>query len=201
LSLPWARALLLALAPSLALAAGNAPGSYCPFPEKGQKPQCLEGAEERYSAFYHGLESGTLDPADAARLEEDLVAGGEAERTYQALSSIAYGYYVLARRAAESAKADPALVARLERWNSILALAYHETPPDASLRAAVREAAQDLQRRAAPVELSCKDAEGRPARCTSTEAVLRSMDDARYRSGVRGQLGRLMERLFGEGGS
>ncbi len=192
--------LLLSL-PSLAAAGGKAPGSYCPFPEKGQKPQCLTGAEERYSDFYRGLETGTVDPSDAARLEEDLIAGTEAERTYQALSSIAYGYYVIARRAAESSKADPALVARLERWNTILALAYHETPPDASLRTAVREAAQDLRERAAPVVLACKDEAGQPARCTSTEAVLRSMDDVRDHSGVRGQLGRLLERLFGEDGS
>ena len=184
-----------------AVAGGAAAGSYCPFPEKGQKPQCLSGAEQQYADFYRGLESGAIDPSDAARIEEDLVAGGEAQRTYQALSSIAYGYYVLARRAAQSPTADPVLVARIERWNAILAQAYHDTPPDASLRAAVREAAEDLQRRAAPVEVACKDESGQPQRCTSTEAVLRSMDDARDRSGLRGQIGRLLERLFGEGGS
>jgi len=194
-------ALLLALAPALASAAGHGPGSYCPFPEKGQKAHCLEGAEERYSAFYRSLESGTLDTADMARLEQDLAAGGEAERTYQALSSIAYGYYVLVRRAAESPRAEPELLARLERWNALLALAYHETPPNTSLRGAMREAAQDLQRRAAPVELSCKDADGQPVRCLSTEAVLRNMDDVRDHSGVRGQLGRLMEHLLGGDGS
>lgn len=190
-------ALCLLVAPSVAAAAGNAPGSYCPFPEEGKKPECLTGAQARYSGFYRGIESGRIDADDAARVEEDLVAGGEAARTYQALSSIAYAYYVLARRAAESPRADPELVARLERWNALLALAYHDTPSDASLRAAVREAAEDLRRRAAPVELACKDADGDPARCTSTDAVLRSIDDARDQTGVRGQLGRLMEHLLG----
>lgn len=199
-SLRFAVALWLG-APLVAGASGPGAGSYCPFPEKGQKPQCLSGAEERYGDFYRGVESGTIDPSDAARVEADLAAGGEAQRTYQALSSIAYGYYVLARRAAQSPTTDPALVARLERWNAVLAQAYHETPPDASLRAAVREAAEDLQRRAAPVTLTCKDERGRTQRCTSTEAVVRGMDDARDHSGVRGQIGRLVERLFGEGGS
>ncbi len=190
-------AAVLIAGPGLALGAGNTPGSYCPFPEKGKKPECLTGAQERYSEFYRGIESGTMDADDVARVEEDLVAGGEGARTYQALSSIAYAYYLLARRAAESPRAHPELVARLERWNALLALAYHETPRDGSLRAAVREATEDLRLRAAPIELACKDPEGQPARCTSTEAALRSMDDARDHAGVRGQLGRLMERLLG----
>jgi hypothetical protein len=196
-----ASAIVLALAPAPAGGAGNKAGSYCPFPEKGQKPQCLTGAEERYSAFYKGIEAGRMDAADTARIEADLAAGGEAQHTFEALSSLAYGYYVLARRAAESPSVDPALKARLERWNDLLSKAYHETPPDGSLRVAVRAAAEDLQRRAAPIELACTDAEGRPARCTSTEAVLRSMDDARDHTGIRGQLGRLMERLLGGDGS
>lgn len=200
----WRRAatlaLLAALAPAVAGAGGNAPGSYCPIPEPGQKPDCRDGAEQRYSAFYRSLEEGNLDPAAAASVEADLAAGGEAERTYEALSSMAYGYYVLARKAAASPKADPVLVARLERWNDALARAYRDTPPDTSLRAAVREAAVDIEHRAAPVELTCPDTEGRPARCTSTQAVIRGMDDARDHTGLRGQLGRLMERLLGPGG-
>ncbi|MCC6640591.1 MAG: hypothetical protein IT386_05425 [Deltaproteobacteria bacterium] len=192
---------LLLCATSSRVSADVGVGSYCPLPEKGQKPKCLSGAEQRYADFYRGLEAGAVDPSDAARVEEDLVAGGEAQRTYQALSSIAYGYYVLARRAAQSPTADPLLVARLERWNSVLAQAYHDTPPDASLRVAVRDAAEDLRRRAAPVEVGCKDESGRLQRCTSTEAVLRSMDDARDRKGLRGQIGRLIERLFGANGS
>jgi hypothetical protein len=194
-------ALVVALWPSVALAGGNTAGSYCPFPEKGQKPQCMSGAEQRYSAFYEGIEAGQVDAADAARMEADLAAGGDAQHTFEALSSLAYGYYVLSRRAVESPSADPALVARLERWNALLARAYHETPPDAALRVAVRDAAQDLQRRAAPVELACLDAAGQPARCTSTEALVQGMDDARDHSGLRGQLGRLMERFLGGGGS
>lgn len=194
-------ALLLALAPAPAAAGGNAPGSYCPIPEPGQKPSCMDGAEQRYSAFYESLEAGKMDAAAASKVEADLAAGGEAERTYEALSSLAYGYYVLARKAAASPNADPVLVARLERWNEALARAYRDTPPDTSLRAAVREAAVDIERRAAPVELSCTDAEGRAAKCTSTQAVVREMDDARDHTGLRGQLGRLMERLLGPGGS
>jgi hypothetical protein len=188
------------LAPALARAGGNAPGSYCPFPEKGQRPQCLTGAEERYSNFYRGLDAGSVDSADAARLEADLV-GRDAAHTFEALSSLAYGYYVLARRAAESPTADPVLVARLERWNEVLAKAYHDTPPDTAFRSAVLEAAQDLHRRAAPVELSCRDAAGREAPCTSTDALLHGMDEVRDHTGLRGQLGRLMERLFGGDGS
>jgi hypothetical protein len=160
----------------------------------------MDGAEQRYSAFYRGVESGEMDAEDAKRIEADLAAGGEVERTYEALSSLAYGYYVLARRAAESPKTDPALVARLERWNELLSKAYHDSHPEGELRKAVRAAAQDLRERAAPVQLTCTDAEGKVAPCTTTEAVLHGMDDARDHTGVRGQLGRLMERVFGGDG-
>ncbi len=190
-------ATVLALAPTSGFAAGGKPGSYCPFPAAGERPQCLDGAEQRYSAFYKGVESGEMDPADAKRIEADLAAGGEVERTYEALSSLAYGYYVLARRAAQSSKADPVLVARLERWNELLSKAYRESQPEGDLRKAVRAAAQDLHDRAAPVQVTCNDAEGRPTPCTTTEALLHGMDDARDHTGVRGQLGRLMERVFG----
>jgi hypothetical protein len=193
---------LAALLPAAAaLAAGNTPGSYCPFPEKGEKPKCMVGAEERYADFYRDLAKGNVDPAQAAKVESDLAAGTEAASTYQALSSLAYGYYVLARSVAASPEADPELVARLERWNQLLAAAYRDTPAHAELRGAMRAAAEDIRLRAPPVELACTDAEGRPARCTSTEAVLRSMDEARDQTGIRGQLGRLMQRLLQDDGS
>lgn len=190
---------LVVLGAEAAGAAGAKPGSYCPIPEPGQRPTCLDGAEERYSAFYQGLESGKMDDAAADRIEADLAAGGEAARTYEALSSLAYGYYVLSKRVAASPKSDPELVARLERWNTALASAWREAPPETGLQSAVREAAEDIRHRAAPVELACRDAAGHPATCTSTDAVLREMD-ARDQSGLRGQLGRLFERLLGDGG-
>ncbi|CAG1010444.1 hypothetical protein MYXO_04020 [Myxococcaceae bacterium] len=195
-------ALVLAvlLLPAPARAAGDTPGSYCPIPAPGEKPDCRAGAEERYPAFYQSLEAGSIDPAAAARIEADLASGGDVERSYEALSSLAYGYYVLARKASASPHADPAVVARLERWNELLARAYHESPPEASLRAAVREAAADIERRAAPVRVACTDANGNASTCTSTQSVLREMDAARDHTGLRGQLGRLMERLLGEDG-
>lgn len=195
----FALVLVLVLVGATAQAAGNAPGAYCPFPEKGQKPQCLTGAEERYSAFYQGLEQGKVESVDTARIEADLAAGGDTRKTFEALSSLAYGYYVLARRAAESPKADPQLVAKLERWNDLLADAYRETPPDGRVAVAVRAAAQDLHQRAAPVDVACTGPDGRPARCSSTEQLLQEMD-ARDHAGVRGQLGRLVEQVFGGDG-
>jgi hypothetical protein len=46
--------------------------------------------------------------------------------------------------------------------------------------------------------LQCADAGGGISECNSTEAVLRGFNRAGERSGIRGALGRLIERIFGE---
>ena len=131
----------------------------------------------------------------AARVEADL-AGGASNR-YLALSSLAYGYFRLAQRAAEAGRGDPETIARLERWNALLAGAYQASPEDPRFQEAVREAAVDLHRRGPAVELDCLDAAGNPARCTSTESVVRTLSQQRDRAGMRGALGKLLQRLFG----
>ena len=125
---------------------------------------------------------------------------GQALLVYLALSSLAYGYYRLSQQAAATPNDDPELVARLERWNALLARAYASSPQDADFQDSVREAALDLRRRAPPVALSCLDASGGRVSCDSTEAVLRDIDRLRDEVGVRGALSRLLGRFFGGGG-
>jgi hypothetical protein len=181
-------------------AAGDpaAAGAYCPLPPPGQKPRCLGPAEAEYGEFFAALAGGLPADAATARVEADLAAGPASENAYLALSSVAYGYWQISERAAAT-HPDPALAARLERWNALLRRAYAASPADAPYRAAVREAALDLRRRAAPVRLRCVDAAGATAECDSTEAVLRGLDAASGEVGLRGALERLLERLFGGG--
>ena len=182
-----------------AAAAGGDPhgaGAYCPLPPPGQKPHCLEPAKARYGEFFAALESGTPAPADAARLEGDVAAGAASEQAYLALSSLAYGYWLLSERAA-AAQADPAVAERLERWNALLREAWAASPSDARYRAAVREAALDLHHRAPPVRVRCVAADGRAAECDSTEAVLRGIDATAGEVGLRGAVARLLARLLG----
>jgi hypothetical protein len=184
-------------APALATDGANAAksGAYCPLPEPGQPAECLEPAQQRYESFFGALEKGSFDPAAAARIERDLAAGSDAP--YDALSSLAYGYYRLARRAAADPNADPAVILRLERWNDMLARAYEKSGSDPAFRAAVRAAAADVNRRAPAVGLRCLDEWGDVTTCSSTEAVIRGMDALRDQTGLRGQLARLFARLFG----
>ena len=49
----------------------------------------------------------------------------------------------------------------------------------------------------ARVRLGCADAQGKPAECDSTEAVLRGFDAANDEVGLRGALRRLFERIVG----
>ena len=79
----------------------------------------------------------------------------------------------------------------------LLARAYQANPEDPGFQEAVREAAVDLHGRGPAVELDCLDAAGNPARCTSTESVVRTLSQQRDRSGMRGALGKLLQRLFG----
>lgn len=176
------------------------PGAYCPFPKPGEKPACLLPARQEYGEFFEALDGkGDINETAAARLEADVAAGAAAESAYLALSSLAYGYYRISQQAAAAPGEDPELVARLERWNSLLASAYAASTQDAKFQDSVREATLDLQHRAPRVQLSCLDESGSRVRCDSTEAVLRDIDRLRDQVGVRGALSRLLGRFFGDG--
>jgi hypothetical protein len=195
----WLLVLLaMGSAAATARSAGDptAAGAYCPLPPPGAKPRCLDPAQAAYGEFFEALESGVPSDAATARVDADLAAGPGSENAYLALSSVAYGYWRLSERAANS-QADPALAARLESWNALLGQAYAASPADAPYRAAMREAALDLRRRAPPVRLRCVDAAGGSTECDSTEAVLRGIDTASGEVGLRGALERLLERIFG----
>lgn len=154
---------------------------------------------EAYGGFFDALDRGEVDAAEIARVEADVAAGSASEGAYLALSSLAYGYYQLAQRAADEPDRDPEVLARLEAWNDLLSSAYEAHGAGDPYRDAVREAAEDVHRRAPAVGLRCLDEEGEPARCDSTEAVLRGLQSGRDATGVRGALGRMLGRLFGEG--
>jgi hypothetical protein len=183
-----------------AFAAGGAgevaPGAYCPLPKAGEVPECLQPAREEYRDFFEALDRGGVSNREAARLEADVAGGAASQNAYLALSSVSYGYYQLARQAAAAPGTDPAVTARLERWNALLARAYQTSPDDPSYREAVRTAARELHQRAR-VRLGCADAHGKPAECDSTEAVLRGFDAASDEVGIRGALRRLFERIAG----
>ena len=170
-------------------------GAYCPLPKAGEVPKCLYDAQETYEGFFLGLEEGSVDDVAAAQVEAAVTGGSDAQR-YDALSSLSYGYFMLARAAANSEEPSPRVRARLERWNALLTEAYR-TNEDPRYRDAVREAAVDLQANAPAVGLRCTDAEGNPAECSSTEGVVRAIDLARQQSGLRGALGRLLGALLG----
>jgi hypothetical protein len=191
--------LLLPAGPARADAHGKiGPGSYCPLPEPGQVPTCLTPARATYAEFFKAVEGDAGAPALHA-VEDDVesvVAGGADEETaYLALSSLSYGYYRLAQRAAESPDSDPEITRRLARWNELLGRAYRVSEDDEHYRAAVRQAALDLRERA-PIELPCTGSEGS---CQSTEDVLRQIDAAGDRVGIRGALAGLLRRMFGGG--
>lgn len=195
---PIAFALLLSAGvPTPIRAAGEiAPGAYCPLPERGELPKCLDPAQQTYEGFFGALERDGLDDDSLADVEAAVGRGAADEHAYLALSSLSYGYYRLASRAAQQAVADPALVERLARWNDLLAHAYAASPGDERYRAAVRQAAEELQVRA-PIALPCRDAAGAETACTSTESVLRGFNAAGERVGLRGALEQLVRRLLG----
>jgi len=203
---PLARAvsftLALALGVPAAFGSGEVqPGAYCPFPAKGETPQCLEPAKREYSEFFSALDEGDLSDDDVSRLEQDVASGVASDTPYLAISSLSYGYYRLAQRAVNNSEEDPRVVARLQRWNQLLAQAYDASAGDPSYRVAVHDAALDLQRRAARVQLQCADEKGQTTGCNSTEAVLRGFNRAEEQIGIRGALGRLIQRMLGGGDS
>lgn len=186
-----------------ALAAGEVkPGAYCPFPKPGEAPACMTPAKQKYGEFFTALDGeGAVGDAALAQVEADVAAGAGSQDAYLALSSLAYGYYRLSQQAADTPGNDPEIVARLERWNTLLAQAYAESAEDEPYQASVREAALDLQRRSPKVELSCLDEAGGRVACDSTDAVVRDIDRLRDEVGVRGALARLLGRFFGDSGS
>ena len=191
-------AIVWGLASGSAHAAGDVrAGAYCPFPKEGEAPTCLAPARDEYEQFFSALDTGNPEDADLARVEADVSAGPESERAYLALSSLAYGYYRLSQRAAATPGGDPAVVARLERWNALLATAFDAADDDDRYRAAVHEAALDLRDRAPAVRIGCVDAAGGSVPCDSTEAVMRGIDAAAGEVGLRGGLERLLERIVG----
>lgn len=200
MSIAIAGAVLLALTLELPVAFGAGeirPGAYCPFPQEGETPKCLEPAQDEYKEFFTALDAGELSDEDVARLEQDVASGASSKTPYLAISSLSYGYYRLAQRAATNPDEDPAVVARLQRWNELLVQAYDMSADDPSYRAAVREAALDLEQRGPQVSLQCVDERGRTTECNSTEAVLRGFNRAGEQIGIRGALGRLIQRMMG----
>jgi hypothetical protein len=163
-------------------------GTYCPLPEPGHTPRCLGAAQAEYGEFFAALDAGALDDAAAARVEADLLSG---ERAHLALSSLAFGYYQLARSVASEPSAHPDFVARLEHWNALLAETYQEEVP---LRGVVREAAADLEARAPPVPLACTDGS---EHCTTTSGLSGALAAVDAAAGIRGPLVRLWQRWLG----
>ena len=189
---------LVFAAPEPALAGGgSAPGSYCPLPEPGERPACLGPARETYSEYFTALDSGAIADADAASLEAAVAQGAAAEHAYLALSSLTHGYFEIARREAARPEQDPEVALRLARWNALLEQAYTASPDDDGYRAAVRRAALELRERA-PLPVPCQAEGGAASACSSTESVLRSIDAANERAGLRGALERLLRRIFPE---
>jgi hypothetical protein len=197
---PRGALLLAGLAAGLAgpARAGGAatPGAYCPLPEKGEVPKCMAPAQATYSDYFAALERGQLADADTAQLEQTVAEGAASGHAYLALSSLTYGYYQLARREAGRPEQDPEVALRLARWNTLLERAYAASAEDDEYRRAVRRAARELRERA-PIQLPCQDAEGAPAACSSTESVLRGLEAADERAGIRGALERLLRRFIG----
>jgi hypothetical protein len=191
-------ALVISLAQPLFAADGTpGPRVYCPLPEAGEVPACLDPAQQTYGEFFSALDAEGVDADSLAPVEDAVGRGSSSEHAYLALSSLTYGYYRLAARAASSGTADPEVVERLVRWNDLLANAYAESAEDPAYRAAVRQAAEELHARA-PIALPCRDASGEAVACTSTERVLRGFNAASEDVGLRGALERVVRRLFGE---
>ena len=180
-------------------AAASKPGAYCPLPEPGQRSACLGPARSQYEPFFNALEEGEVEPQEAARIEADLAVGEAGETAYLALSSLAYAYWLLALRAAESSAAEPEIVARLERWNEVLSAAYAQSAPDSAFRDALREAARDLHRRAPSQGLPCVSETGETIECQPAASLLEAIQRVDSQLGLRGAIRRVLQRVFGSG--
>jgi hypothetical protein len=191
----------LALAHAAAASSGErVKGAYCPLPRKGEVPRCLAPAQANYEAFFDELDAGNASGAGIDQVEAEVARGSAGGNAYLALSSLSYGYFRLAERAATTPGEDPEIVARLERWNALLARAYDTSGDDPHYRDAVRLAAEDLNDRV-DFPLTCRDARGEAVDCNSTESVLRGINATSERVGVRGALERVFRRLFGSDAS
>lgn len=177
-------------ADSSARPAKLAKGTYCPIPQPGTTPRCLGAAQAEYGDFFAALGRGALDAEASARVEADLRSD---ERAHLALSSLAFGYFELATQAAAEPDSNPDLVARLRRWNRLLAETYEAAEP---LRGALREAAADIEARSPRLSLACDEAEGDCGAFPSLTSAFAQVDAA---AGVRGPLVRLWERWMGAG--
>jgi hypothetical protein len=158
----------------------------------------MVAAQNEYPAFIASLESGSPEAVAEGQVRADLDSG---DRAYLALSSLAYAYYRLAERAAEAPDQSPVLIARLESWNAMLSQLYERSGDNPALRQAVREAAEDLHRRAPRLETPCTGTGNHAADCHSTGLLLRTLrevDASTERHGVRGALTQLLNRLRGE---
>jgi len=195
-------AAVIALYPALGAAAGDGkigPGAYCPLPEPGQKPQCLDPARKQYESVFAALDEGTVDDEDLEQLEADVAVGAGSENAYLALNSITWVYYQLAQQAAAAPDADPVVVARLARLNQVLSTAYEASADSPQFQSAMLDAARDLQNRAPAVSVECIGEDGEPAECSATEALLRGYAAASGEIGIRGALQKLLERAVGSG--
>jgi len=176
------------LLPSAPHAAGDDPskaGAYCPLPEPGQVPQCLAPAKARFGDFFAAVEAGGVDDSESLQLEAALASSAAGEEAYLALSSLTYGYFRLAQRAAADPRARPELAARLDRWNQILLRAYSENESNPEFQRAVRLAAGDLDSKAPDI--------------APRGSLLQLISQADGRSsGMRGALEGLVGRIFGE---
>ncbi len=193
---------MLASLPSLAIgeARGSGeiqPGAYCPIPQPGETPSCLEPARKEYGDFFSAVDEGKVDAESLERVERAVAAADGSASSYRALSSLAYGYWRLSERASGEEETHADITERLEQWNAVLGRAYDASAGDETFRAALREAALDLQQRAAPVRVACLDEQGRATECTSTDVVVRGLDTAASDVGLRGGLRRLIERWVG----
>jgi hypothetical protein len=190
----------LALPRAATAAAGDPsqPGAYCKLPAPGEKPVCLEPARAQYQSFFDAVEKGVVTNESSEELEADLRSEEATDRSYLALSSLAYGYWRLAMRAAETEEVDPDIAVRLERWNALLASTYQQNQADSAFRTAVREAASDLQARTPTEGFQCVDEWGQPARCRPAEGLLATIDSFDEQLGMRGAILRVLRRLFGE---
>ena len=192
----WAAHLWVGLASA---AAGGAvkPGAYCPFPKKGEKPACFTEVEQEYKDFFDAVDSGADIDDHEARLERELQEGGVDASL--AVSSLAYGYFRLAQKAAAEAQPDPDLVARLQRWNQLLASVYQDAEAGSQFRDTVRDAAEDLVENAPAVSSECVDGlDANGAECNTAGTLLSALtalDDPANDTGVRGALSRMLGRF------
>jgi hypothetical protein len=198
--------LVLLLAPLAdSLASGKPPdqaGAYCPFPKKGEKPECFAPVERKYSAFFAAVESGEGADEQVEVLADQLAENPDSADSYLAISSLAYGYFRLAQRAGQSDNPDPALVERLNRLNGLLSSVYEDPNAQPGIRGAVRAAAEDLHARAPAIATECANG-ATGADCQTTGrllSALKAIDDPSADRGVRGALSRLLERVTGDDG-